>query len=470
MPDMFKPPAQAKAQATALKKTTNGKIPLSTSGSKVVTPAKTRLSTRANFRFMDYIWISLMWVGITYLWGGINGVILPKLNEKFVTDENYKGTLLGVITALGMVVAIVVQPAAGALSDINHSAWGRRRPYILVGGIMVVITLIVMATMVVYLASWWVLLVFYLLLQLFDNIVQGAYQGIIPDCVPPNRRGKASGAMGIVQIIGNVTGLAVATYFIDEKKPQYALIIIALVFSAMLIPTLFTIREEPLKNDHIPRNGFKVVIGTIGELRQHPDFVKFIASRFLVLTALATLTLFGLYYLQDVMGQGEGTLTQSYTLLGVVIIGFSVASIMPAVWLSERVGRKRVVIVSCIVGAIGMLLLSTATNMTQVIMYGSLLGVATGSFNSLDWALATDLLPPEAAGRFMGISNLAGAGSQALAALLGGGLRDGFNAIGVTYFNLPHLGYSALFVMSTFFFILGIFFLRSINDPQKYKG
>jgi MFS family permease len=213
-----------------------------------------------------------------------------------------------------------------------------------------------------------------------------------------------------------------------------------------------------------------VVIGTISELRQHPDFIKFIVSRFLVLTALATLTLFGLYYLQDVMGQGEGSLTQSYTLLGIVIVGFSVASIMPAVWLSERIGRKRVVIVSCIVGAVGMLLLSSATNMTQVIIYGSLLGVATGSFNSLDWALATDLLPPEAAGRFMGISNLAGAGSQALAALLGGALRDGFNAIGVTYFHLPHLGYSALFVMSTVFFILGILFLRSIQDPQKYKA
>ncbi|NWJ44698.1 MAG: MFS transporter [Chloroflexi bacterium] len=463
MSKLFKRPEHGKVQAAALEKVPNLKP----------TPPKTtkrdfKGSTRANFKFLDYIWISLMWLGISYLWGSVNGVILPNLNSRYIA-EDIKGTMLGIITALGMVVAIVVQPAAGALSDVNQHLWGRRRPYMLVGGISVVLVLIIMAAMVVFFGNWWMLLLFYLLLQFSDNVVQGAYQGIIPDCVPPSRRGRASGAMGIAQILGNVSGLAVATLFIDLGRIELALLLIALVVIVTLVSTFTTIREEPLRRTHESTSNFKIILKVLHELRNYPDFIRFIVSRLCVLTALATLTIFALYYLQDVMGKREGTLTESYTLLGVVIITCSLLSIMPAVWLGDQIGRKRLIIIACGIGATGMVLLATATDMTQVMLYGSLIGIATGSFNSLDWALATDLIPQESAGRFMGISNLAGAGSQALAALLGGGMRDGFNAIGTHLFNLPHLGYTALFLMGTCFFLLGIFFLRGVKDPAKSK-
>ncbi|MEI7555364.1 MFS transporter [Candidatus Chlorohelix sp.] len=459
MSKLFKRPEHGKAQVAALEKAPNIKP-----AAPKTTKNNFKGSTRANFKFLDYIWISLMWLGICYLWGGVNSVILPNLNSRYI-DENIKGTMLGIITALGMVVAIVVQPVAGALSDVNQHVWGRRRPYILVGGISVVLILITMVAMVVFFGNWWMLLLFYLLLQFADNVLQGAYQGIIPDCVPPSRRGRASGAMGIAQILGNVGGLAVATLFIDLGRVELALLLIALVVTVTLISTLTTIREEPLRRTRESISTFRIIRQMLHEVRKYPDFIRFIISRLCVLTALSTLTIFAFYYLQDVMGKREGTLTESYTLLGVVLVICSLLSIMPAVWLGDRIGRKKLIIIACGIGATGMVLLATATDMSQVMLYGSLIGIATGSFNSLDWALATDLIPQESAGRFMGISNLAGAGSQALAALLGGTMRDGFNALGTHVFNLPHLGYTALFFMGTCFFLLGIFFLRGIKDP-----
>ncbi len=430
--------------------------------SAAIQQAESSESTR-RFGFFNYVWISIFWLGITYLWGGINGVILPKLNEQMV-PENYKGSLLGVITALGMVVAIVVQPAVGALSDISRHRWGRRRPFILVGGVLVVVALVAMALMAVFARYWWLLLVCYLFLQMADNVAQGAYQGIIPDSVPKDRRGRASGAMGIAQLLGNVGGVAAATYFIDQSQPALAIMLIILVFSATLIPTLFLVKEEPLR-EVATATRWRVVLGTMREFLHHPDFVRFIISRLFVLTAIATISLFALYFLQDVIGVKEGNITGSYTVLLLVVVGFSLLSIFPAAWLSDKIGRKKLVIVACVVGVVGTLLLSTAKDMTHVVLYASLLGVATGSFNSIDWALATDLIPKGSAGRFMGISNLAGAGSQALAALVGGGLRDGFNALGETFLNQKNVGYSALFISSAIFFMLGIFFLLRVKEP-----
>jgi MFS family permease len=428
---------------------------------------RSQIPTRQRFGFFDYIWISLFWLGITYLWGGINGVILPHLNQQLV-GENYKGTTLGLITALGMLVAIVVQPAAGALSDISHHHWGRRRPFILFGSAMVVAALLLLAGVALFLHNWWFLLLAYLLLQFADNIAQGAYQGFIPDNVPDGKRGRASGAMGIAQIFGNVAGLGGATYFIDQGQPSLAVMVICIIFSLTLIPTLFLVREEPL---HVvsTESRWRILVGLFAELRHYPDFIRFIISRLFVLTALATISVFAFYFLQDVVHQKEGTLSQSYTVLGVVVVICSLLSILPAVWLSERIGRKRLVIISCSIGAVGMLLLSTSTTMTEVVIYSTLVGVATGSFNSIDWALATDLIPSEAAGRFMGISNLAGAGSQALAALLGGSIRDGFNALGETFFQVKNLGYNALFIVGALYFLLGIYFLLKVREPEQSR-
>ncbi len=417
------------------------------------------------FGFFNYIWVSLFWVGITYLWGGINAVILPKLNESMV-PENYKGTLLGVITALGMVVAVLVQPAAGALSDISQHSWGRRRPFMLVGGALVVIGLLFMALMAALWHEWWLLLLAYLFLQLADNIAQGAYQGMIPDNVPEGRRGRASGVMGVAQVIGNVAGVAAATSFIDHGQPAQAILCIIVVFGLTLVPSLFLVREKPLTSRPVDNN-WKIVRGTLHEFWQHKDFVRFIVSRLFVMSSIATVSFFAIYFLQDVIGAKEGSLTSSYTTLLLVVVGFSLLSIFPAAWLSDRIGRKRLVIIACIIGIIGTLLMSTARDMTQVAIYASLLGISTGSFNSIDWALATDLIPKEAAGRFMGISNLAGAGSQALAALVGGSLRDGFNALGETFLHTRNVGYTALFAFSAIYFALGIFFLLKVKEPAK---
>ena len=424
---------------------------------------ESKAAQRPRYGFFNYIWISLFWVGITYMWGGVNAVILPKLNEQMVPG-NYKGTLLGVITAIGMVVAVIVQPAAGALSDISRHSWGRRRPFILIGGVLVVVGLVFMALMAAFLRQWWLLLLTYIFLQLADNIAQGAYQGIIPDSVPEDRRGRASGVMGIAQVLGNVGGVVGATFFIDHDQPALAIMCIMVVFCLTLIPTLFLVRETPLTTRH-PTSGWAVVRGTLGELWQHKDFVRFIVSRLFVMTSIATVSFFSIYFLQDVIGVKEGSLSESYTTLLLVVVGFSLISIFPAAWLSDRIGRKKLVIIACVIGVIGTLLMSTAHDMTQVAIYASLLGISTGSFNSIDWALATDLIPEGAAGRFMGISNLAGAGSQALAALLGGSLRDGFNALGETFLNIKNLGYTALFIAAAVYFMLGIFFLLKVKEP-----
>jgi MFS family permease len=67
-----------------------------------------------------------------------------------------------------------------------------------------------------------------------------------------------------------------------------------------------------------------------------------------------------------------------------------------------------------------------------------------------NWALGTDLVPPGEAGRYLGISNLAGAGAGIIGAGIGGLVADAINHyyMGLGYFAI-FAAYALLFALSS---------------------
>jgi predicted MFS family arabinose efflux permease len=73
---------------------------------------------------------------------------------------------------------------------------------------------------------------------------------------------------------------------------------------------------------------------------------------------------------------------------------------------------------------------------------------------SVDWAYATDLIPMDEAGRFMGLSNLATAGCQAFGAFVGGFVAD------------SALGYTGLFILIGIYYILSACLLTRVRETR----
>ncbi|HMA33311.1 MAG TPA: MFS transporter, partial [Chloroflexia bacterium] len=82
--------------------------------------------------------ISAMWFALSVLWGSILTLIAPiqvedilrrtGLSAADITQQ--KSFYLGLVVAAGAVVALVIPPIVGALSDRSTHRLGRRRPYI----------------------------------------------------------------------------------------------------------------------------------------------------------------------------------------------------------------------------------------------------------------------------------------------------------------------------------------------------
>jgi len=194
--------------------------------------------------------------------------------------------------------------------------------------------------------------------------------------------------------------------------------------------------------------------GTLGrEARQRSSFVWWIANRLMFLAAVTSLQGSVFYFVMyafklsaEAAASLSGTLT---TVIGVFILLTALAS----GWLSDRLGRRRLVILSGIIAAVGnavLLITIWVPQLAIVYVAGSIIGLATGLFMTANWALGTDLVPAGEAGRYLGISNLAGAGAGIVGSGIGGLVADAINHyyLGLGYFAI-FAAYAVLFALSS---------------------
>jgi MFS family permease len=208
--------------------------------------------------------------------------------------------------------------------------------------------------------------------------------------------------------------------------------------------------------------GSLTAIGKEG--RQHSSFIWWIVNRLFFLAAITSLQRFALYFF---MYSFNIDVEPATTLFGrlITIVGiFTLASALVAGWLADRFRHKLLVGWSGILAALGgILLIGTIWVPSQIIIYvaGTILGIATGMFMTTNWAMGTNLVPPAEAGRYLGISNLAGAGAGIIGGSIGGPVAD--------YLNLstPGLGYSVIFAGYAVLFIFSTISLRFIHESRQ---
>lgn len=365
-----------------------------------------------------------------------------------------------------------------------------------------------------------VLLLGVILVQSAVNITFGALIGLIPDLVPKDQRGRSSGVKAVLELLPAFLIILIGPW-VDRGQiwPVIGIVIFALVVT-MLITVLF-VEEDPLEvapKDDVRENirrlvalmaifvittqvavwivrsgstflmergaelwqqitviGLAGLIGMAGsifigvylgawvgigkEAQGHKSFIWWVINRLLFLAAVGSIQGFAFFYMQDYFA-AEDPATMTAILLAVVGV-LLIPSALAGGYLADRVGRKRLVAYSGLIAAAGSLLLLFATNFPLVILSGSIIGVGTGLFMATNWALGTDLAPRAEAGRYLGISNLAGAGAGIVGAGIGGPIADFFNSIRLG------LGYLVIFAIYALLFLLSVVVLRNVHISKS---
>ena len=405
---------------------------------------------------IDYVKLAIFGFAIMALWTSIHGLILPLRVLDFAAGAD-KILWIAILTFGGYVLAMLVQPISGAISDRSGFSWGRRRPFILIGALLAIIFIFGIG----FAGSLIAVLVFYCLLQIGSNVAHGPWQGLIPDLVPEEKRGRASGIKSLLELAGGFALIQLVGYFMSERYPGeestklwLALGALAAVMLVMMIVTVLTVKERPgMGGFQLP--SLSTVLKSFRiDVKAQPNFIPFLVSRLLFLTPLIVVRNYGLFFLQDVAGVPDPATTMANLIL---VVGICVLAVVyPAGRLSDRVGRRPVAVAAAFIGALGIVSLFFFHSYAFLMLAGCLLGISYGAFLSANWAMATDLVLGGEEARYLGLTNLATAGSGALVALLGL----------VTYLlevDITGLGYKVMLVACVIFFIVSALILLRIK-------
>jgi Na+/melibiose symporter-like transporter len=402
----------------------------------------------SSFRRRDYFKITVFGFALTALSQSLHSIILPQRILDFV-PEAQKNTCLGLMTLTGLLLAVFAQPVAGAFSDRSTYKWGRRRPYILIGGILMLLII----PGIGYASSFAFIFVVYCLMQLAGNTAQGPFQALIPDLVPANKRGLASGIKALLEVVGGAILVLISSIFIDRyaagEGSRWLWLVLGILDATLLgtmIITLLTVKETPVTAGYRQTSVWAALLKTAREFFSHCDLVWFLVSRLLVYMAFTTIQQFALYYLRDVIGVADPAGATARFLV-IAVVGMLIA-VWPAGYLSDKVGRKPISFAAALLGAAGIGIIALSQEYNTVLWAAGIIGMAMGAFNSANWALATDLVAKGEEARYLGIANMATAGGAALARGIGPAI-DFFNRRGHL------LGYSVMLWCCIAYFIVG---------------
>lgn len=396
--------------------------------------------------------LNAYWVGLSFMWNTIHPILLPAVLLNYVPDAK-KNTYLGLLTFVGLIIAMIVQPITGALSDGWISRFGRRRPLAVLGTLFDFVFLSILA--------WagglpW-LFIGYVGLQLSSNIAHGPMQGLLPDRVPRNQLGVASSLKTFMDMLSLVIASLLAGRLIDpvSRDPVRIMLVVMGLLAVSAAITFLGVREVPT-NKHA-RGDWKALRGQLQiDIRGNSSYWWLLAERLLFLIGIYGLQAFAQYYLQDVL-RVPNPPRQTGDLLAALTIALVVLVLIGG-WLTDQYGAKRILAIGTLIAAGGMFLMLFAADMRGLLIFGSVLGAGIGLFLTSNWALANTLAPGDEAGKFLGLTNLATAGSAALARLEGPAL-DWLNGA----WPGAWIGYKGLFIFGALCMIVSLFLLQRID-------
>jgi MFS family permease len=218
-------------------------------------------------------------------------------------------------------------------------------------------------------------------------------------------------------------------------------------------PTTKTLRERAL--------------GAWGtDLLANRDYVWLLVSRLFVLTALVSLQAFAVFFLENAHGMDPDEAQSSQFPIILVVAVTALLSAVPGGWISNRIGRKPVLFVAIALGIVGAVTIALGPAYWMVLAAAVPIGICSGVFLGVDWALMTDIIPKAESGRYMGISNIAVASAGPIAATVGGLLVFGVSLVALG----PNVAYRAIFVLMAIELAIGAWALRRVTEPSRDRG
>ena len=412
---------------------------------------------QTGFGWLRHTALSTFWFGSNFLWIPLTTVLIQSQIDS-VVPKGQQNTAIGVTLGAGGILAMTVPPLVGAWSDRLHSRYGRRRPIMVFGSLLTIPGLVVLMLATNYPE----VLLGYVIIQFFFNGAGAAYAGIIPDVVPAQEVGKASGFLATMTQLGIGAGLGV-TSALNGSHVSYA--VMGAVALVSLIPTVWAAQgegETPVPPH--PKRPFGETVAEFFRPLHEGDFAWVVFTRFMISSGITAVLYFLLNFFRDVVLPPHSNASGFTSNWLLVVVATAIPFGFFGGQISDRIHRRKIFVyisgaAQASVALVFIVFYPTAIPL--VFALGVAYGVGYGMYFAVDWALACDTLPdPKASAKDMGLFHIALTLPQAIIPFFGGPLIDALNG--------PHGngGYRIVFSSAIVFLFLGTVLVSRIKTVR----
>jgi MFS family permease len=350
--------------------------------------------------FLFYLGFASIGAGMASL---VPAVLTLSLKATQINAQNAT-TILSVVVGVGSVFSLIAFPALGRLSDRTTGRFGRRRPFLLLGGLLFVLG----AAGIIAAQNTLMLTIANIVTAVGYSSAAVAFTAAIPDQLAPDRRGPASALVGLSLPLGAVTGLFIAQ-LVSPNLPAMVLLPAGI---AALGAVLFALKlgDRQLAAAERPHFGWAQFRTTFWVNPLHaPNYAWAWWSRLLLFLGVAAIQAYQAFYLIMVLHFAPDAVAQAVFLSTLVLTAAALIFASIAGKVSDRIGRRKpFVIAAAVIFAAGLALASSAHTFPAFLVAIGVVGVGQGVYMAVDIALVTQVLPdPDNPAKDLGIMNLA---------------------------------------------------------------
>jgi len=417
--------------------------------------------------------VGLAFLSISSFWGLYDFTVPLILRNTYQLGD----TLSGVVMAMDNIVALVLLPLFGALSDKCTLKIGRRMPFILFGTFLAS-ALALLTPWVVKNGSLGMFLVVLALLLLAMGTYRSPAVALMPDVTPRPLRSKGNAIINLMGAIGSAFSLLLVNFAVvrtvDEMGVVHSdytwmFVTVAAVMVICALTVFLTIperrlaaeREEIENREHLAQQAEeKKAVGPARKLSgpEKKSLLLILASVSLWFMGYNAVTTAFSKYATHVWGVAESA-AANCMLLGTVA---AIISYWPVGVVSSRIGRKKMIMFG--IGLLVLCFLAGAL-MPQMsflcyIMF-ALVGVGWASIGVNSFPMVVELASGSDVGKYTGFYYTFSMSAQVLTPVLSGAL-------------LEHVGYWTLFPYALVMMVCAMVTMSQVrhgdSKPEAKKG
>ena len=202
---------------------------------------------QSKINYKRTFFIGLAFLSICAFWQMYDNIIPLMLQNTFGLGE----TVTGILMAMDNVLALVLLPVFGSLSDKVDTPLGKRTPFILGGTVLAVIFMMLLPfadgrqSLGLFVAA-----LFATLLSM--GLYRSPAVALMPDLTPNHLRSRANAVINLMGAVGGVYALMMIKLLVGKgDRPDYAplFVSIAALMAVAVGVLLITIRENKLRKE-----------------------------------------------------------------------------------------------------------------------------------------------------------------------------------------------------------------------------